>query len=711
MNNEWAGYWFRAAELTACHFGYTDEYGQKIATAVDSRCKEENARIWTVWLLSGPFEKINDGYLWNAMWAIFSCSTTVGFGDVLATTHTGRFVVAIGSVIGLFMAALLTSAFMFKLQYTPAEFSANLLMEKERANRDLGKFAAQYIRSWLEDRRLHRKLRDGMVPHQLVDLIFGGHQAYTTHQKHLMAQAFKNTKQISMQEFNEMLSDEVKVDMLAKRTKELCQAAESIQRSVAAVVHGQRTSSTNEPLNEFETIIRQKSNLLRKNTFIKGKTQRARQRITMLSELLGKDKSMEANLDVHSETSTIKVDKKTAASPGTDLSVVIETARTPTSRRWRRSRDKVEYYLKMQNFGAAICGVLGTLLSICQNEMVVRNISSDSILMNSFKFASSIVTIGCLYFVYRIYWTNILYQRLHIFLRRGTPLDDDVGPADVFKRPWFLLECLVCVLHCPPFVSFEWSNEAMGNIVVYRIETLMCSWTILRLYLCWRSLADRIIADIPSKHHIAGCTGVHFDSVFVLKTMLNSWNSIYWIAAFFISVVGIGGYVFRLAENTHSCKFENSTHPDCGQRSARYWTIFGREFEQKNDLYLLNSAWFIFTSVIPGGGGNMLAATHFGRCVAAGCVICGVLITSLTTASLGNLMLFTASEHTAMGVMNRERFRNHLKASAADIICIWWRKRRKPSALTRRQRKMQVYGFRYLLQHIPFSSRNERILN
>ena len=73
-----------------------------------------------MWLLSGPFEKINDGYLWNAMWAIFSCSTTVGFGDVLATTHTGRFVVAIGSVIGLFMAALLTSAFMFKLQYTPA---------------------------------------------------------------------------------------------------------------------------------------------------------------------------------------------------------------------------------------------------------------------------------------------------------------------------------------------------------------------------------------------------------------------------------------------------------------------------------------------------------------------------------------------------------------------------------------------------------------
>ena len=49
------------------------------------------------------FEKTNDDYLWNAMWSIYSTSTTVGYGDVLATTHCGRMVAALSSFLGLAM--------------------------------------------------------------------------------------------------------------------------------------------------------------------------------------------------------------------------------------------------------------------------------------------------------------------------------------------------------------------------------------------------------------------------------------------------------------------------------------------------------------------------------------------------------------------------------------------------------------------------------
>ena len=122
--------------------------------------------------------------------------------------------------------------------------------------------------------------------------------------------------------------------------------------------------------------------------------------------------------------------------------------------------------------------------------------------------------------------------------------------------------------------------------------------------------------------------------------------------------------------------------------------IFGREFEKQNDLYILNSAWFVFTSVTPGAGGNVLAATHFGRSVAAVAVICGVIIACVTTAALGNLMLFSPNEHTAMTIMEREKSRQVLRIFASNMIALWWRRLRCPGKVTKRQRKMDLYGYR-----------------
>ena len=231
-------------------------------------------------------------------------------------------------------------------------------------------------------------------------------------------------------------------------------------------------------------------------------------------------------------------------------------------RKWRRNRDVVEKRIMHNNLWAAIFGVLGTCSSAAQQELVVKNVSPSSLWMNALKCSATIFTVLCLRFVYQIYWTNILYKRLIKFLRRGVPMDDDISASDVFKNGWFWMECAVCILHCPPFFTVEWSNEFMSNIIVYRIETLMCSWTVIRVYLIWRALADYMIRDLPSKNNIAAYAGIEFDSRFVLKKMLNSWNAVSWIAGFFAFFVVIAGYVFRMAEHSHSCLFEHSTHSD-----------------------------------------------------------------------------------------------------------------------------------------------------
>jgi len=44
--------------------------------------------------------------------------------------------------------------------------------------------------------------------------------------------------------------------------------------------------------------------------------------------------------------------------------------------------------------------------------------------------------------------------------------------------------------------------------------------------------------------------------------------------------------------------------------------------------------------------------------------------------------------------MNREKHRVSLMIGAANVIALWWRKRRNQKKITYRQRKMDMYGYR-----------------
>ena len=118
---------------------------------------------------------------------------------------------------------------------------------------------------------------------------------------------------------------------------------------------------------------------------------------------------------------------------------------------------------------------------------------------------SAIATIAC---IYRIYWLKILHSRLLVHLRRGIPYDPEVTVTDVCwsqASVWFWLEVFVCILHVPPFVgASEFSSTFMSNIVVYRLETVGCATTMLRVYLAWRCVVYHILKDLPSKQNIAG---------------------------------------------------------------------------------------------------------------------------------------------------------------------------------------------------------------
>lgn len=193
---------------------------------------------------------------------------------------------------------------------------------------------------------------------------------------------------------------------------------------------------------------------------------------------------------------------------------------------------------------------------------------------------------------------------------------------------------------------------------------------------------------------MAAFANIEFDSMFVFKWMLNSWHAIFYLASGWFCMLMVASYAFRLAEHMHSCALPNFRHADCQKENAKNWDVYGEYFEKENDLNYFNAVWFILTCITPGAGGNIIVATHFGRIVSSASVICGLLMQSLTTAALGNLMIFTPAEHTTRGIIRREGHRQKYLEAAANIIALWWRKRRSCDKLTSRQRKSEMHGYR-----------------
>ena len=73
------------------------------------------------------------------------------------------------------------------------------------------------------------------------------------------------------------------------------------------------------------------------------------------------------------------------------------------------------------------------------------------------------------------------------------------------------------------------------------------------------------------------------------------------------------------------------------------------------------------------------------------CVVRDLMCVCARTLALSQ---FSPTEHMALGVMNREKHRVSVMIGAANVISLWWRKRRNSQKITFRQRKMAMYGYR-----------------
>jgi len=294
--------------------------------------------------------------------------------------------------------------------------------------------------------------------------------------------------------------------------------------------------------------------------------------------------------------------------PGSKLDSAISAAAeaeifaaNPSS--WKKNRAELARAETRAVLMAAFFGVSGTVCAILQNEWVMQGNDPQSSTCHVFKIINTVCTGLCILTLFKTYSYYVLLSRLKRHLSHGKNFDPYVSLWVILSRWKFVSEVAVCIAHVPPGVTGQVSFMTFANVIVYSYEMLGACWNLLRIYLLWRPFQRWMVSDIPNRQNIAGIVNIKFESLFVIKRMVNSWNAFAYVAGAWTVTILFLGYLLRSAEVT-TCQFEFSTHPDCHLASAHTWYIYGRQFEPHNDLVSWNAMWLIFVTSTTVGYGN-----------------------------------------------------------------------------------------------------------
>jgi hypothetical protein len=88
-------------------------------------------------------------------------------------------------------------------------------------------------------------------------------------------------------------------------------------------------------------------------------------------------------------------------------------------------------------------------------------------------------------------------------------------------------------------------------------------------------------------------------------------------------------------------------------------------------------------------------------CAAIANIFC-ILLGALLAAVIGNLTVFSPTEDTARGIIRRESGRVAYETAAANIIALWWKKRKSRLGTSKHHSGVQVCGLQ-LLVYAPLS--------
>ncbi len=253
---------------------------------------------------------------------------------------------------------------------------------------------------------------------------------------------------------------------------------------------------------------------------------------------------------------------------------------------WRRNKAEVVRRFEQARFFTAIMATLGNLSAFGQSELIITGNRSQEAL-DSLKLFNTVMSFFCILGILRIYWLQTLLQKLVAHVFKCHRLDLRIPWYQVLSKKSIWIEMVLVGVHSPPWFDYSFAVSNMGNIIVYRLETILCCFNFLRVYCIWRAFEDWLLSDIPERYTLAGFSGVKLGTAFAIKRHLHHWMGlIYVILVWFFSILWCG-YLYRAAEMT-ACLFPQieggmPAHPSCHLPQAKQWSVNGESFEKVND--------------------------------------------------------------------------------------------------------------------------------
>ena len=711
-------YWYRAAEVTAC----------SLKTTKEPLCTEREAGTWE--LFGSRFEKHNDYYFWDSFWLMYITTLSIGYGDITPDTHYGRVAAAIVTILGILIGSLLTASMMTNMEWSDSELSLLHILERAKAQDDLKKLAISRLGRRLSE-VISRRRKSKQASLRAGDFAAANAQVEVEYKT-----GFAGLKEVFWNGFAKWISgtsglsegEELTVklrclqDALAKDIVDIQPENVKFETIYARVKFLERAASSIyarlEQPEVFDSILDYRSRVK-----AEGRARAHLQHNTFEGMLLAREKKeglhatgftqslLELKVDINGSSPGVTKEnsskKKTEAwnkmtmvrqqvklarlnkhKSSSTLRQQLEKEKTIQAleslnddRPWHRDKKLITARLYFIRIALAVIGTVGTCLTLVQNEMVIVGYGSLEML-NILKSMNSGCSLLCVLLLVYMYWIQVQLERVLLHVHQFRNVQASVlSLSTILKNPVFYIELLIVGAHCPPNLDYQYGSLIMGNFMVYRIETVFSCLNLLRIYLIWRVVAHWMLSDLPKRHTLAGFKRVNLGTAFILKRMLNSWASFIYITVMWCITVFMFGYWFRAAELT-ACQFPpmrnaEPLHPGCFTDEAHTWTLYGSSFEKINDYYLQNSCWLMFVTITTVGYGERTVTTHFGRLTASIAGLAGLLLVSLMTASLGQMMQWTDTEGAANRVIDRDRLRTRLQKLASNIICRWWRRMQK----------------------------------